>query len=342
MRLPGFDYTRPLYYMVTLKRLAEGAAFSAIAPNGELIANEITRAFRGVFAAFAAKWRCVESLVPYVIMPDHIHLLVKLRAVEKRLSLTRLIAFLRRDLARAYWGAMERAPAKLQGGGALSPQNAALFAPNGGEAVVWQNRAPSRLGGDAARAPLPPIFERDWHDWIVMRKGQLDAFNRYIVENPKRAALRRANARYFRRVGKVSFLGREWFAYGNAALLDLPALIPLKGHRVTKPGSPEWDALIATASRIGPGGAGVSTFMSPLEKACGNAIAQAGGAWIVLSPESFSSRWHPPRQKEPFCAKGRMLYLSLYEATTREPTNAELYARCHEMVDLACEKLKGN
>ena len=326
MRLPGFDYTRPLFYMVTLKRLAEGAAFSAITPNGELVANEITRAFRGVFAAFAAKWRCIESLTPYVIMPDHVHLLVKLKTVERGLSLTRLIAFLRRDLARAYWGAMERAPAKLQGGAA----------------VVWQNRAPSRLEDDASKAQLPPIFERDWHDWIVMRKGQLDTFNRYITENPKRAALRRANARYFRRVGKVSFLGREWFAYGNAALLDLPALIPLKGHRVTKPNTPEWNALIATASRIGPGGAGVSTFMSPLEKACGNAIARAGGAWIVLSPEGFSPRWHPSRQKEPFCANGRMLYLSLYEATTREPTNAELYARCHEMVDLANEKLKDN
>ncbi len=328
MRLPGFDYTRPLFYMVTLKRRAEGAAFSAISPNGELVANEITRAFRGVFDAFAAKWRCIESLTPYAIMPDHIHLLVKLKTVERGLSLTRLIAFLRRDLARAYWGAMERAPAKLQGGAAA--------------AVVWQNRAPSRLEDDAAKAQLPPIFEPDWHDWIVMRKGQLDAFSRYITENPKRAALRRANARYFRRVGKVSFLGREWFAYGNAALLDLPALIPLKGHRVTKPNTPEWNALIATASHIGPGGAGVSTFMSPLEKACGNAIARAGGAWIVLSPEGFSPRWHPPRQKEPFCANGRMLYLSLYEATTREPTNIELYARCHEMVDLANEKLKDN
>ncbi len=322
MRLPGFDYTRPLFYMVTLKRLAGGEAFSAVSPGGELVANEITRAFRGIFAAFAAKWRCVESLTPYVIMPDHIHFLVKLKKADRQLSLTRLVSILRRDLTRAYWGALERAPAKLQTAAAL----------------VWPDRAPARSPAPAAAAapaPLPPVFERDWHDWIVMRKGQLAAFNRYIVENPSRAALRRANARYFRRVGKVSFLGREWFAYGNPALLDLPALIPLKGHRATRPNTPEWNALLATASRIGPGGAGVSTFMSPLEKACGNAIARAGGAWVVLSPEGFSPRWHPPRQKEPFCARGRMLYLSLYEATTREPTNAELYARCHEMVDLA-------
>ncbi len=260
--------------------------------------------------------------------------LAKLKKADRQLSLTRLVSILRRDLTRAYWGALERAPAKLQAAAAQnapqSPSGTALCPPPPGTALVWPERAPAQ-----SPAPLSPVFERDWHDWIVMRKGQLAAFNRYIVENPSRAALRRANARYFRRVGKVSFLGREWFAYGNPALLDLPALIPLKGHRTTSPDTPEWNALLATASRIGPGGAGVSTFMSPLEKACGNAIARAGGAWVVLSPEGFSPRWHPPRQKEPFCARGRMLYLSLYEATTREPTNAELYARCHEMVDLA-------
>ena len=105
------------------------------------------------------------------------------------------------------------------------------------------------------------------------------------------------------------------------------------------PDSPEWNALLAASTRIGPGGAGVSTFMSPLEKACGNAIAKAGGKWIVLSPEGFSTRWHPPREKERFCAQGRMLFLSLYEASTRKPTRKMLYERCHEMIDLVMATL---
>ena len=114
----------------------------------------------------------------------------------------------------------------------------------------------------------PPIFEKEWHDWIVKRDGQLAAFRRYIKENPGRAALRRRNARFFGAVRRIPFLGREWFAYGNADLLGLPMLVPLKGHRATVAGSPEWDALVSAAARIGPGGAGISTFMSPLEKAC--------------------------------------------------------------------------
>lgn len=167
------------------------------------------------------------------------------------------------------------------------------------------------------------------------KRGQLAAFRRYIRENPARAALRRANARFFQQVAPVEFLGRRWFAYGNRALLDLPVLVPFKGHRATAEGSPEWNALVESAARIGPGGAGVSTFMSPLEKACGNAIARAGGGLVVLSPEGFGPRWHPPREKERFCAAGRMLFLSLYEATARQPTRKELYDRCHEMVDIA-------
>jgi hypothetical protein len=73
--------------------------------------------------------------------------------------------------------------------------------------------------------------------------------------------------------------------------------------------------------------------MSPCEKVCGRALGKAGGAWIILSPEGFGERWHPSRRFEPFCASGRMLFLSLYPAMIRKPTKEELYARCHEMGD---------
>lgn len=113
----------------------------------------------------------------------------------------------------------------------------------------------------------------------------------------------------------------------------------VKGHRSATKGSPEWNALVEASSRIGPGGAGVGTFMSPLEKECGNAIAASGGKWVVLSPEGFHDRWHPPREKECFCAEGRMFFLSLYASMDRTPTKQELYHRCHEMEDIVVEGL---
>ena len=181
---------------------------------------------------------------------------------------------------------------------------------------------------------MPPVFELDWHDWIVMKPGQLDAFSRYIRENPRRAWLRRENRQFFTRPGKMTYAGREWFSYGNPALLDLPVLEPFRCSRSWPENGPEWRETLARANRIGPGGAGVGTFLSPCEKACGNAIIRAGGALIVLSPEGFSDRWHPGRGQETLCAAGRILFLSLWPPGNTRLDNATLHRRCHEMGDV--------
>ena len=332
-RLKGFDYSKPFFYMVTLKRLTGLAPFSRIAegekPEHYLIENEITRAFAQVIRSFHTTCRSLAPIECFTVMPDHLHLLLKLEEGPDTKPLGTYVHWLMRALAEESWA---HAPG-------LGPVHKT---PNGGatprplQSVVRGAPSPCVAEGVGACAH---IFRRNWHDWIVKRDGQLAAFTRYIRENPERAWLRKHNAQFFGTVRKVPFLGREWFAYGNTALLDLPALFAVKGHRATKPGSPEWDALVEGCARIGPGGAGVGTFMSPLEKECGNAIAGAGGKWIVLCPEGFGERWHPPREKERFCAEGRMLFLSLYPELERMPTKAELYARCHEMGDLAVASL---
>ena len=319
--------------MVTLKRLPGISDFSMIGEDGRLVKNAITEAFEKAISTFHQKWRCIEEISPFVVMPDHIHLMIKIKATPDRVALGVIMSQLAKALRGEYWRIVAADAAT---------RNTLSIAPVDREARsnVWsvaQGVAPAASAADLG-APRD-IFEKEWHDWIVKRDGQLATFRRYILENPMRAAMRRKNAQFFSSARRVSFLGREWFAYGNAEILRLPELVPIKGHRTTPPGSPEWNALLAAASRIGPGGAGVSTFMSPLEKACGNAIAKAGGKWIVLSPEGFSTRWHPPREKERFCAQGRMLFLSLYEASTRKPTRKMLYERCHEMIDLVMATL---
>ena len=332
-RLFNFDYKSPYFYMVTLKRLPGISDFSMIGEDGRLVKNAITEAFEKAISTFHQKWRCIEEISPFVVMPDHIHLMIKIKATPDRVALGVIMSQLAKALRGEYWRIVAADAAT---------RNTLSIAPVDREARsnVWSVAQGVAPAASAAGLGEPrDIFEKEWHDWIVKRDGQLATFRRYILENPMRAAMRRKNAQFFSSARRVSFLGREWFAYGNAEILRLPELVPIKGHRTTQPGSPEWNALLAAASRIGPGGAGVSTFMSPLEKACGNAIAKAGGKWIVLSPEGFSTRWHPPREKERFCAQGRMLFLSLYEASTRKPTRKVLYERCHEMIDLVMATL---
>ena len=317
MRLRDFDYTQPYFYMVTLKRTKGQKDFSVLKESYEQ--NTITRLFTDIIKTFHETWRCIEPISCFSIMPDHIHLLIKIKQVDDRVSLPVIVRLLARKLEKAYFSL----------GGASSGKTLTVekVSIDDGKSFAVDRSADQHL------------FEFEWHDWIVKREGQLETFTRYIRENPERAILRKANRKFFGKVRKVSFIGREWFAYGNLELLKLPGLIAIKGHRATKENSADWKRAIEYASRIGPGGAGVSTFMSPLEKAAANALGKAGGGWVVLSPEGFHERWHPVRGHEKFCAAGRMLFLSLYEATTREPTKKELYERCHEMGEWVCSQL---
>lgn len=329
-RLLSFDYTSPFFYMVTLKRRPGFAPLSQITDASSppldshgrpryLVASDLTMAFASAIRSFAAKSQGgLWPIETFIVMPDHLHLLLHLKDTGGRLGLAAHVEALAAELSRIYYTMRPGAD------GRVHPD---LRHSDGKAYRSFAN--PSALS----------IFTSDWHDWIVMRDGQLAAFTRYIRENPRRAWLRHQNRQFFTRPGHLAFANREWFSYGNPAILELPVLEAFRCSRSWAKGDREWAAAVARASRIGPGGAGVGTFMSPCEKACGNAIFKEGGAFVVLSPEGFGERWHPPREKEALCANGRMLCLSLYAPEAARPDNATLYRRCHEMGDIVVEAL---
>ena len=126
-RLKGFDYRKPYFYMVTLKRLAGLLAFSQITEEVEppkdakgrpcyLIANEITRAFASVIIGFAAKWRGLAPIDCFVIMPDHIHLLIRILDTGDQLPLGSYVHQLMRALAVEYWRVTGHPPQGSCGG----------------------------------------------------------------------------------------------------------------------------------------------------------------------------------------------------------------------------------
>ncbi len=293
-RLTGFDYSRPYYYMVTLKCLPNTQPLSEIVAPGTCQGNKITYAMVNCIRHFHLGCQSIAPIECFSIMPDHIHLLIRILentpTVERPLlRLETIVSLLTQALTGRYTTVTKR---------------------------------------------HETLFDTAWHDWIITSKGQLNAFTRYIRENPMRHWLRHENRQYFTRVRKLRFAGRDWYAYGNTTLLNLPHLTPFRCSRQWHPEGEQWRAALAAAERLGPGAAGVGTFMSPCEKACGNAIYQAGGGLIVLTPQGFPERWHPTRNKEKLCAEGRMLFLSLWEPSTTQLDRATLYQRCHEMGDI--------
>ena len=291
MRLLNFDYSRPFFYMVTLKRLPHRQALSEIVAPGKCQLSPITRAMVKCIRSFHKACPTIAPIECFSIMPDHIHLLIRItsQSPTSPLRLETIVSLLIQML--------EGVSAEITG-------------------------------------QPPPLFDTSWHDWIISAQGQLAAFTRYIRENPKRHWLRHENRHFFSHVRSCTFLEREWHAYGNTALLELPIIEGFRCSRKWSPESPEWKTCHIKAERLGPGCAGIGTFMSPCEKSCGNLIYRAGGSLIVLSPEGFSTRWHPTRNQEKLCAQGRLLLLSRWEASNARPDKATLYRRCHELGDL--------
>ena len=200
-RLARFDYSTPYFYMVTIKAVKGAMPFACIrreqlpedatqrpsaaltSPARYLEANAITHAFCTVVMRLHNFWRCIEPITCFSIMPDHIHLLIKIRNVENRVSLPKIVWQLKRRLEQAYWAT----------GGAVASNT-----PNYGYAC---------MSSAASRADGLHVFEREWHDWIVKSDGQLKAFTRYIRENPYRSWLRSCHRENFRRVEEIDFLG---------------------------------------------------------------------------------------------------------------------------------------
>lgn len=341
-RLEGFDYLAPYFYMVTVKCVKGAPPLSRVIGDPAshyLEQNPITRLFVDIIKTFHETWYCIEPIECFSIMPDHIHLLIKIRDIEKRVSLPVIVRMLTRALEKGYWGMVT--------GGAVT--GSTLTDLHGrepcaaGKASLLRGRDEGTAGDKSsavARSAGQHLFELEWHDWIVKERNQLAAFTRYIRENPARRWLRICHSEYFQHVEEIDFLGRKWYGYGNAELLKLPVLEPMIFSRSLAEGGEEWNRAVVRAGRIGPGGAGIGTFMSPCEKACGHALGLAGGRWVVLSPEGFGERWHPGRQYERFCAEGRMLFLSLWPAMDREPTKSELYKRCHFMGNIVKLQLR--
>jgi len=216
-RLTGFDYSRPLFYMVTIKCHAGRQALSEIVAPGRCQMNAITRAMVNCIRNFHLGCKAIAPIECFSIMPDHIHLLIRI---------------------------VEQIEAKLLSGGNPRPFANGATAAASGDLKSFTPFIPLRLeaivgmlmqaleGRYAEVTGLhEEVFEASWHDWILMAEGQLAAFTRYIRENPRRAWLRQENRRYFSQVRRVSFAGREWFAYGNMALLELPVIEPFRCSR---------------------------------------------------------------------------------------------------------------
>lgn len=153
------------------------------------------------------------------------------------------------------------------------------------------------------------IFENDFYDCILHRGRSLDTLYKYIRDNPRRLAVRRAHPEFFRRVNELKIGGQTYQAYGNFQLLDNPFKEQVIVHRADTPETRRHnrELWLYTAAN---GGVLVSPFISPYEKAIRAEAEEVGGCIILIINHSLDPRYKPIGHDFDLCKSGRLLIIS--------------------------------
>jgi hypothetical protein len=131
----------------------------------------------------------------------------------------------------------------------------------------------------ASNNPSLEVWEEGFYDGVALEPAMLQAWHRYILDNPRRLWLKRQHPDLFVRVNALAHERlpslpdeRPWAGYGNLFLLDRPELVQV---RVSRSATQDEIAHVASevAAKVRQGAVAVSPFISPGEQAVVAAVA---------------------------------------------------------------------
>jgi REP element-mobilizing transposase RayT len=162
------------------------------------------------------------------------------------------------------------------------------------------------------------IWEPDiahYHERIIHSYDQLVRTIRYIKDNPRRLAMKRANPELFRIQEEIEYNGMRMRAMGNRFLLDYPdkAIIQCSRDMTIEEIKERKEAYTAAAEN---GTVFISAAISEGEKQICRCLRESGYPLVVLLTEGFPKEDHPHyKYYKPSgdyyeaCAEGRLLLI---------------------------------
>ena len=156
IRLPNYDYSQPGAYFVTLCVADRRCIFGEVA-DGKMLLNE-TGKFVAEQLAGLPKVYLNTVLDEFVIMPNHIHAIVRIHDE----------------------------PSSSVGAGFQPAQTRCQSKPNHGLPEIirgfktYTARIINRINGTPGQA----VWQRNYYEHVVRTENDLDAIRRYIMENP--------------------------------------------------------------------------------------------------------------------------------------------------------------
>ena len=173
---------------------------------------------------------------------------------------------------------------------------------------VGCNRAYKEL----VKGELPGLWEDGYNDMILDREGQLQRMKAYILDNPRRLAIKRSHPDLFRVQRNINVGEYTFAALGNVFLLDAPCLMQVQCTRKLTP--QEINSTVQRfLSHAQNGAVLVSPSISPGEKAVMKAAFEHGFPVIVLQENGFAPLAKPGGRRFDACVQGRLLMLAPWE-----------------------------
>ena len=161
------------------------------------------------------------------------------------------------------------------------------------------------------------LWSHGYNDHILEDKNELGRWFRYLRDNPRRLAMRRAYAEYFRVRFDVTFAGQTYAAIGNRFLLTYPSRIQVRlSRRLTDEEIGQQVSYYLSLAR--KGAVLVSPAISKGEKAVMRAALNAKLPLIFITPYGFNDFSHPGRQFYDACSAGQLLLLAPWPHQNRK------------------------
>ena len=334
-RCVGHDYTGRQIYMITMVTEGRRPLFGEVvgrsdAPKGSdeeprIVLSEIGKRVADEWWATSAYHPEIEVL-GLQMMPDHLHGILFVKEKMKK-PLGMVLRGFKQSCNRHYRELV------VGGGGALATRVALAtqhteptakakvalatrhteLAATASIALTTQHPEPGprrdRRGEDRVHGML---FARGYNDKLLLRKGQLDSWRRYLADNPRRLLMKREHPDLFRVQRNVVAAGFTFSAIGNRLLLERPDRLQVQCSRsFTEAEIRVQVAKYLTAAR--DGAVLVSPAFSPGEKAVMRAAFDEGLPLFYLQENGFTDLAKPGGKRMDACANGQLLILAPWE-----------------------------
>ncbi len=264
------------------------------------------------------------TLLDYQLMPDHFHGIIFVRK-DMDIALGDIIRGFMVGCTKAFNGrdpreyALHPTTASSQPASSPSSHPASSQPASQPASSHPATSPPSPVGCRAysrGTSPLRPLWEKGYHDRLLLHEGQLQNMIDYVRDNPRRLMLRRQHRELFIVQRHVRYARWSFSAIGQVQLLDARLVaVHVRRHFTDEQRRNYMNSCILAARR---GAVLISPFISEHEKRVRDEAFREGLFCIQLCAEPFSDYHKPAGELIVHCSSGHLLLLTLVTGNAQE------------------------